>query len=269
MRKIRGGSVSSDYVNQLCQLNDDNLIANRIIKGGSRQVNSKSKSVKLFDNYVYSLIKGGASAQHVVKSVQNVLQEKKNHQMFNYLLNDFVQRHSHKPQKGGKKQKHTQRKKKQAQKQTKQRRQRLAQRGGATATITNADGSVQNDVNYLYTDTSEYRGTTGDSNILTGSSNPPSMYQKFMDWFNGKTTIFTPSYSDVTNPSGAQLQCAGNSCAVTQTASNIVPKLDNKITVGTIVDPVIDGGDFQTVAFPSIASITPLQDTVLPALNRA
>lgn len=259
MRKIRGGSLSSDYVNQLCQLNNDNLTANQIMKGGSHS--KSSKSMQVFDNYVYSMIQGGASAQQVVKSVQHVLQEKKNHKMSQYLLNDFVQRHSSQSVHGGKKKnKNSRRRKNQHKKQTKHRRR--VQRGGA-----NADGSMENDINYLYTDTNEYRGTTGDSNILTGSSVPPTMYQKFMDWFNGKTTIFTPSMMDVTNQPSAQLQCSGNSCSVS-TVNNVVPNFENSAKVGTIVDPKIDGGEVTVSAFPSIAIDNSI-GTVLPTLSRA
>jgi len=290
-RRIVGGSLSSDMVTSLTTQCDRNLKANQIVGGGSRrkqhyhqqQQRSHQKqkyshqakhqqNVQLFDQYVQRLIRGGAKASQIIHSVQKVLQEKKHdHQMSEYLLSDYVQRH------GGFQRSQRRQRRKRQQQLTRHRRQRVRyhQRGGAdtdtgSSNTAVVDRPMETEVSYNYTDTNEYRGITGDSNILTGASNPPSMYQKFLDWFNGKTTIFTPSYADVTNNATAQLQCAGNSCAPITTTKNIVPNLSATTEIGTIIDPTVDGAAITTQAFPVVSdagnvSIPP----VLPTLNRA
>jgi hypothetical protein len=46
---------------------------------------------------------------------------------------------------------------------------------------------------------SEYRGTSGDSNKITGSTIPQNSFQKIQNWWEGETTLFSPTRGDVSH----------------------------------------------------------------------
>ena len=65
----------------------------------------------------------------------------------------------------------------------------------------------------------------------SNASIPRNLFQRTDDWFNGKTTIFTPSHDDITNHSGVKYQCNSSDCS-----GSTMPKLDNELV--SIRDPL-------------------------------
>lgn len=119
--------------------------------------------------------------------------------------NEFMSRNyaaTYKTTGGRKKQRHSRR----------QRRQRGGYDSSAPAFSTNSN-YPNTQLGALYDDYFKYRGQTGDSNILTGSQVPPTWYQNFLSWYDGKSTVFVPSYNDSLNYPTLQTQCSGTSCA--------------------------------------------------------
>jgi hypothetical protein len=64
----------------------------------------------------------------------------------------------------------------------------------------------------------------------SNASIPRNMFQKTDDWYNGSTTIFTPSYGEITNHAGVNYKCNSSDCS-----GSSVPKLENATT--TLADP--------------------------------
>ena len=65
----------------------------------------------------------------------------------------------------------------------------------------------------------------------SNASVPRNMFQKTDDWWNGNKTIFTPSYSDITNHASVHYKCNSSDCSGAQ-----VPKLENATTI--LQDPI-------------------------------
>ena len=129
---------------------------------------------------------------------------------------------------------------------------------------------TNSDLNYQFTESSEFRGMAGDSNLLTGATVPTNWYQSFMNWFNGKNTILAPTYRDVLNQPSLQLNCAGNSCAPVQ--MNAVDPVNSTGSVGSIVTlngKPVDGNQatFQVYATVDNSYVPPAR--TLPQDQRA
>lgn len=256
-RKQRGGcgcQQSHLYNNEATQVEAFNSSVYRTTGGGRKTKNNK---YSVFDNYVNGLIRGGASGKKIIRSVQQILREKKDHKKSAALLNDYARRHG---------------------KKNKQRRSRKMRGGADTDTTTTTSALVtlnQTDyptTNPYYDDVAGYRGNAGDSNMLTGSTAPPSLYQSFLKWFQGESTIFTPSYSDPLNNTGLQLNCQGNSCNSLD-VKYPYPTDSKPVSTGNIVtlDSVPVDSDLYYQLYPSYSSTTNYAPAprLLPEMQRA
>jgi hypothetical protein len=86
---------------------------------------------------------------------------------------------------------------------------------------------------YNYTSFNTYRGNRGDSVPVSGATVPQNGVQRLMNWFNGKSTLFTPTRFDSTSQTGVQYQsqnpAATTSIAPLSTLSGSKPNLDGSL----------------------------------------
>lgn len=59
---------------------------------------------------------------------------------------------------------------------------------------------------FEYDSFNKWRGNTGDSVPVTGATVPMNPVQRLSNWFNGKSTLFTPSAFDSTSQTKVQYQ---------------------------------------------------------------
>lgn len=109
---------------------------------------------------------------------------------------------------------------------TKSRRRRTnIQTGGASSGC----AAGINYAPYNYSSFNNYRGNHGDSIPVAGATVPQNIVQRLANWFDGKSSMFTPSRFDATSQTGVQYQSqqAAAAAASVQPLSQRTSKLYN------------------------------------------
>ena len=95
----------------------------------------------------------------------------------------------------------------------------------------------------------------GNSNMVTGSTIPPTYYQNLKNFINGSSPMFTDSRSNTVNPSGLQLSCDHNNCG---SQLENVPYVNNENTVLGFEKQLIPESEGLTFPSSEMISTAPL-----------
>lgn len=130
------------------------------------------------------------------------------------------------------------------------------QRGGAAGAAVCSPTSTT--LGHTYDNYYKHRGNFGDS-AAPGSSIPQNAYQDVQKWFNGETTLFSPSQSDPVNHSGVQwrTQSQGGNLAAQRVPANFDQTVEVNKMLSSDGTPCLTKCHATANVFPGAREYTP------------